>query len=719
MNSEELERSLRAEFEEYLNDVFGEIKQEISGFQQKLDSEFEEHRARIDAALEEFVRKATSEHSLKESFRESVTEHLRLAKDEGARITATAIAEAEELHGSASSAEQIQAGFQDLRDAIADIASKDSQAEILKALVHHASEHTPRGAFFIVKSEHLVGWRVFGRDDHEEPDVVRELFFPLSANTALGEAVNSLGTVNGLAEGFEDQEIYLEKLGFGVPGHMVAIPLVARGRGVAVLYADAGENGGHMNTEALESLVCVAGLTVELLASGAGPHVAEPHEAEDEHHSEPSYRTSDFAAPVSAEAAETEAEEDISSEDYVPAEERYSDEASTETHSSEVHSGSPEEAESGGDYSYDEQPSPSYFDRAEEEAADQPYSDEEPAATYSEAVAEVSETEKVYEAQESERKGFEPGEDAEPEAASFEEEAAALEATDDEPRSDTGFSFTPAEPADEESDNTDDLGSEYAVRADSEYGSTSSADEFADKFEPVEVADAEQRFEAEVEELYEVSESVEVVEPEAVEAVSEDAFESAVEIEAEPEAAFEVVDTETDQPDEETEIAAGSDSFEYSSLDEEAARAEAEFEESEPEQESPAEEPEPVHAVSEQAAVAETGSPVRQRFGDRNIDLPIEVTDEERQYHNAARRFARLLVSEIRLYNEQKVKEGCESNDLYDRLKEAIDRSREMYEKRVHGPVAERFDYFDYELVNNLAQGDESKLGSSYPGSTV
>jgi nickel-dependent lactate racemase len=129
--------------------------------------------------------------------------------------------------------------------------------------------------------------------------------------------------------------------------------------------------------------------------------------------------------------------------------------------------------------------------------------------------------------------------------------------------------------------------------------------------------------------------------------------------------------------------------------------------------------PETVSVVSEQAAVAETAPPVRPRFGDRNIDLPIDVPESERQYHNAARRFARLLVSEIKLYNEQKVQEGCEAGDLYERLKEAIDRSREMYEKRVHGPVAETFDYFDYELVNNLAQGDKSKLGGSYPGSTV
>jgi hypothetical protein len=92
---------------------------------------------------------------------------------------------------------------------------------------------------------------------------------------------------------------------------------------------------------------------------------------------------------------------------------------------------------------------------------------------------------------------------------------------------------------------------------------------------------------------------------------------------------------------------------------------------------------------------------------------------EEEKQHNDARRFARLLVSEIKLYNEQKVSEGRRNNDLYDRLKEDIDRSRQMYDKRVTQSVASRFDYFYDELVNTLAEGDAEKLGSDCPGPVV
>jgi hypothetical protein len=104
----------------------------------------------------------------------------------------------------------------------------------------------------------------------------------------------------------------------------------------------------------------------------------------------------------------------------------------------------------------------------------------------------------------------------------------------------------------------------------------------------------------------------------------------------------------------------------------------------------------------------------------RMLNLPVEVHgDEERRLHNDARRFARLLISEIKLYNEQKVAEGRSEHDLYDRLREYIDRSREMYDKRVKAEVAARYDYFHGELVNTLAEGDVSKLGSNYPGATV
>jgi hypothetical protein len=76
-----------------------------------------------------------------------------------------------------------------------------------------------------------------------------------------------------------------------------------------------------------------------------------------------------------------------------------------------------------------------------------------------------------------------------------------------------------------------------------------------------------------------------------------------------------------------------------------------------------------------------------------------------------ARRFARLLVSEIKLYNEEEIDKGKVSGDIYNRLKEDIDRSREMFEKRISPDAREGRDLFREELVRILADGDDSALG--------
>ncbi|MCI0487535.1 MAG: hypothetical protein L0229_13160 [Blastocatellia bacterium] len=129
-----------------------------------------------------------------------------------------------------------------------------------------------------------------------------------------------------------------------------------------------------------------------------------------------------------------------------------------------------------------------------------------------------------------------------------------------------------------------------------------------------------------------------------------------------------------------------------------------------------AEPPQPVEHAA--APVPEPAPQEPQQAASPEIAVSGLSEDEEKQ-HNDARRFARLLVSEIKLYNEQKVVEGRRNSDLYGRLKEDIDRSRQMYDKRVMPAVAAKFDYFYDELVHTLADGDPARLGSHAPGPAV
>ena len=87
------------------------------------------------------------------------------------------------------------------------------------------------------------------------------------------------------------------------------------------------------------------------------------------------------------------------------------------------------------------------------------------------------------------------------------------------------------------------------------------------------------------------------------------------------------------------------------------------------------------------------------------------LSSADQETHKKAKRFAKLLVDEIKLYNQAKVAEGKKNKDLYPRLKEDIDKSRQTYEKRWGSSAAATGDYFHAELVRILADGDASLLG--------
>jgi hypothetical protein len=105
-------------------------------------------------------------------------------------------------------------------------------------------------------------------------------------------------------------------------------------------------------------------------------------------------------------------------------------------------------------------------------------------------------------------------------------------------------------------------------------------------------------------------------------------------------------------------------------------------------------------------ARALTGRPVEP--DEPNAAQPADEASAEED--TSARRYARLLVSEIKLYHESAVVEGRRDRDLAARLGGEIARARVMYEQRVPPHVRQRADHFRDELVRTLANGDTSLL---------
>lgn len=90
------------------------------------------------------------------------------------------------------------------------------------------------------------------------------------------------------------------------------------------------------------------------------------------------------------------------------------------------------------------------------------------------------------------------------------------------------------------------------------------------------------------------------------------------------------------------------------------------------------------------------------------------LSPEDADTHRKAQRFARLLVDEIKLYNQAKVAEGRRNKDLYDRLKEDIEKSRVTFQKRYGNTPAAGADYFQREVVRSLAEDDPSVMGANF-----
>jgi hypothetical protein len=125
---------------------------------------------------------------------------------------------------------------------------------------------------------------------------------------------------------------------------------------------------------------------------------------------------------------------------------------------------------------------------------------------------------------------------------------------------------------------------------------------------------------------------------------------------------------------------------------------------------APAPEPEPAAEVVEVASAASGAAAAPAAAADPFAGLSPADADT----HRKAQRFARLLVDEIKLYNQAKVAEGRRNKDVYDRLKSEIEQSRSTYDKRYGGTAAAGTNYFQQEVVRSLAEDDASLMGKNF-----
>jgi hypothetical protein len=155
----------------------------------------------------------------------------------------------------------------------------------------------------------------------------------------------------------------------------------------------------------------------------------------------------------------------------------------------------------------------------------------------------------------------------------------------------------------------------------------------------------------------------------------------------------------------ESSVSAGSDAVAAPSMASETTTAEAHS--TATEVQSVVDEAEP--ALAEPLAVGHAETQVVSE-----TPPPASISPADQDVHRKAQRFARLLVDEIKLYNQAKVAEGRKNKDLYDRLKETIEKSRATYQKRYGSTVAVSGNYFQHEIIRSLAEDDLSIMGANF-----
>ena len=85
----------------------------------------------------------------------------------------------------------------------------------------------------------------------------------------------------------------------------------------------------------------------------------------------------------------------------------------------------------------------------------------------------------------------------------------------------------------------------------------------------------------------------------------------------------------------------------------------------------------------------------------------VEMSEEDKKWHERARRLAKALASDLVLYNRDKVEKGLREGTLGQLLGSEIRRSWEYYCQQIPKHIVERSDYFKEQLNKIVCKGKE------------
>jgi DNA-binding response OmpR family regulator len=116
--------------------------------------------------------------------------------------------------------------------------------------------------------------------------------------------------------------------------------------------------------------------------------------------------------------------------------------------------------------------------------------------------------------------------------------------------------------------------------------------------------------------------------------------------------------------------------------------------------------------IEEQIPARELQRIVKKLFPDLAAAAPAQ---EDSRDHEEARRLARLILSDIVIYNSEKVERGIRDGSFFELLRTEIDDGRAYYESRVAFKVRQNSEIFD-ETLHQFVEMKREELGKAKPG---
>lgn len=95
-------------------------------------------------------------------------------------------------------------------------------------------------------------------------------------------------------------------------------------------------------------------------------------------------------------------------------------------------------------------------------------------------------------------------------------------------------------------------------------------------------------------------------------------------------------------------------------------------------------------------------------FQEEECDIP-RVDEADPEAIEKARRFARIIVSDIALYNQEAVIDGIKNGTFFELLNNDVTEGRELFEKRIPAAVRAKKDYYQ-EAFDNFIKAAKSKI---------